>query len=295
MADGVADDYEWQVAQEILESALMRLKRQHKDQVEIYADLIEQLRICELLRDEAAIAVAGVERLLGEGADGIYAKGAATIAKWDALEPTLDLPHIEAPRGWPPEAGPPPTSEPWAETFEDLPPELVEQLSERFVAEHIEPAPAQPLPAASDPDITLAGPFCVSCGGPRSQGSASRCRACYQAEGAAERARKEAADSERVELTDKEKRLFDAICGSAGDDWTVTVSHGRLCQIADLSRGSMTSLISSLQRRNLIRVLDQGDSKHACTYAVCEAARPERRDPKFDEERRIAEMFARAH
>jgi hypothetical protein len=73
-------------AAEILEHALGRLRHERDDKREYLADLVEQLRIAELMLSEATVAVAAVEALLGGD---LYEPGGPIIAKWDGLEATM--------------------------------------------------------------------------------------------------------------------------------------------------------------------------------------------------------------
>jgi len=74
------DDYD--CAEEILQKALVRLKRERDDQRGLLEDLLEQVRTCDLMLAEAEEGVAALEHLLS-GA--LYIQSDRINARWDAM------------------------------------------------------------------------------------------------------------------------------------------------------------------------------------------------------------------
>lgn len=312
MADGQDWVEEWACAMEILEAALARLKREHKGQQDLYVDLIDQLRICELMRDEAAAAIIGVERLLSiadaDNDSSIYAKGAATIAKWNALEPDLDLPPVS-----PPHSGPPPTPDPEPaavpEVFDDPPPSLVEART---------PSPAEPPPEPPDDladrivshldtlvemhgQLLDAAIIAAYWDAPTHRvrkalydlAEAGKLQYIHRKDKSQAVVLPIGATLEFPNLTDKQQRVFDALTKVADADWRATVSQGRIASLSGLAAGGLIAHIDALAKKDYIRVIDRGGSKTPATYLICEEHRPARAAPPKTDAELIAEAMAK--
>lgn len=251
-------DYEGAVAH--LEWTLRRVRRERAAQEEYRLTLIEDLRICELLLGEAVVAEEALEALLGGR---VYDRGRAVLRRWDGYEAHA---HIDV------------RASPSALEYQGVPPEPppASPRPKPSPAMSVVTPPSSPVKAEEPPKAELAPPALAT---------ATARRPCAPP----------APPLPKPDLTDKQKALFDCICNSAGTNWTVTISHGRLRQITGLSLGSMSAHLYALEKKDMIRVVDHGNAKNAGTYVICEAVRPARPDPKMAEERRIAEMFARAH
>jgi ribosomal protein L40E len=100
-------------------------------------------------------------------------------------------------------------------------------------------------------------PTCIDCGAPRSPGSASRCRKCYQNK-----------PLEEGDLTKNQEKVLEFFLAKANPLRLVSANYRQIADGAGIVKASASGVVESLERRGLIEIVERGKPGRECVFRL---------------------------